>query len=251
MNPGTIFTHTDKAVATITFSHPKSNSFPAELLEKLTGTIERLGSDDLVRCLLLKSEGESSFCAGASFDELLLIRTAEDGKEFFSGFARLINAMRNCPKPIIVRVHGKAVGGGVGLIAAADYAFATEAADIRLSELSIGIGPFVIAPALERKMGLAAFSELALDAQSWKTAYWAQKNGLYQRVYEKTRDLDEWIDVFCGQLAQYNPQALTEMKRIFWQGTEHWESLLEERAALSGRLVLSDFTKEALKKFRE
>ena len=251
MDPGTIYTHTDKAVATISFSHPKSNSFPSGLLERLTETIKRLASDDQVRCLLLQSEGEGSFCAGASFDERLLIRTREDGKEFFSGFARLINAMRKCPKPIIVRVHGKAVGGGVGLIAAADYAFATEAADIRLSELSSGIGPFVIAPALERKMGLAAFSELTLDAQSWKTAYSAQKNGLYQRVYEKKRDMDEWIGVLSGQLAQYNPQALSEMKRIFWQGTDHWDALLDERAALSGRLVLSDFTKEALKKFRE
>ena len=251
MSQGTIFTHTDKAVAAITFSHPKSNSFPAELLERLTGTIDRLATDDQVRCLLLQSDGDSSFCAGASFDELLQIQTPEEGKEFFSGFAHLINAMRKCPKPIIARVHGKAVGGGVGLIAAADFAFATEGADIKLSELSIGIGPFVIAPALERKMGLAAFSELTLDAQSWKTAYWAQKNGLYQRVYENIRDMDEWIRVLSGQLASYNPQALSEMKKIFWQDTEHWDALLEERAALSGKLVLSDFTKEALEKFRK
>ena len=247
---GSIFTHIDQYIATITFSHPQSNSFPSELLQKLIDTFNRLSTDDNVRVIVLQSEGEKTFCAGASFDELMAINDLEGGKAFFSGFANLINAMRKCSKIIIGRVQGKSVGGGVGILASCDYVFATEAADIKLSELSIGIGPFVIAPALERKMGTSAFSELSLDAKNWKTAYWAQKKGLFNRVFETSRDMDEGIDFLSLQLSQYNPEALLEMKKIFWEGTEHWDELLMERAAISGKLVISDFTKKALANFR-
>ena len=248
---GSIFTHIDHYIATITFSHPQSNSFPSELLQKLVDTFDRLSIDDSVKVIVLQSEGNKAFCAGASFDELIAIDDMEAGKIFFSGFANLINAMRKCSKLIIGRIHGKSVGGGVGIAAACDYCFATEASDIKLSELSIGIGPFVIAPALERKMGIAALSELSLDAKSWKIAYWAQKKGLFNKVYENTRDLDNGIDILTQQLSQYNPEALLEMKKIFWEGTEHWDELLIERAQISGKLVLSDFTKEALSKFKK
>ena len=247
---GSIFTHIDHQVATVTFSHPQSNSFPSELLEKLIESINRLSDDDTVKVIVVQSEGDKAFCAGASFDELLEITTLEEGKTFFSGFANLLNAMRKCPKLIIGRVQGKSVGGGVGIIAACDYCFATEAADIKLSELSIGIGPFVIAPALKRKMGISAFSELSLEAQNWKTAYWAQKNGLFNKVYENKRDMDEGIDILVCQLAKYNPAALLKMKEVFWEGTDHWYTLLIENAEVSGKLVLSDFTKDALSKFK-
>ena len=247
---GSIFTHIDHYIATITFSHPKSNSYPGELLQKLVDTFNRLSTDDSVKVIVLQSEGTKAFCAGASFDELLAVNDAASGKSFFSGFANLINSMRKCSKLIIGRVHGKSVGGGVGIAAACDYCFATEASDIKLSELSIGIGPFVIAPALERKMGISAFSALSLEAKSWKTAYWAEKNGLFNTVFENTRDLDNGIDILTQQLSQYNPEALLEMKKIFWEGTEHWDELLIQRAEITGKLVLSDFTKEALAKLR-
>lgn len=247
---GSIFTHIDHYVATVTFSHPKSNSFPGELLQKLVDTFDRLSSDDNVKLIILQSEGTKAFCAGASFDELLAVNDEISGKTFFSGFANLINSMRKCSKLIIGRIHGKAVGGGVGIAAACDYCFATEASDIKLSELSIGIGPFVIAPALERKMGISALSDLSLNAKSWKTAYWAEKKGLFNTVYENTRDLDNGIDILTHQLSQYNPEALIEMKKIFWEGTEHWDELLIKRAEISGKLVLSDFTKDALAKLR-
>ncbi len=247
---GTIYTHIDHYIATVTFSHPKSNSFPSELLQKLVDTFNRLSDDDSVKVIVLQSEGTKAFCAGASFDELLAVNDAASGKSFFSGFANLINSMRKCSKLIIGRVHGKSVGGGVGIAAACDYCFATEASDIKLSELSIGIGPFVIAPALERKMGISAFSALSLEAKSWKTAYWAEKNGLFNTVFENTRDLDNGIDILTQQLSQYNPEALLEMKKIFWEGTEHWDELLIQRAEITGKLVLSDFTNEALAKLR-
>lgn len=247
---GTIYTHIDHYIATVTFSHPKSNSFPSELLQKLVDTFNRLSEDDNVKVIVLQSEGTKAFCAGASFDELLAVNDPASGKTFFSGFANLINSMRKCSKLIIGRVHGKAVGGGVGIAAACDYCFATEASDIKLSELSIGIGPFVIAPALERKMGISAFSTLSLEAKSWKTAYWAEKNGLFNTVFENTRDLDNGIDILTLQLSQYNPEALLEMKKIFWEGTAHWDELLIQRAEITGKLVLSDFTKEALAKLR-
>jgi len=247
---GTIYTHIDHNIATVTFSHPKSNSFPSELLQKLVDTFNRLSSDDNVKIIVLQSEGTKAFCAGASFEELLAVNDESSGKAFFSGFANLINSMRKCSKLIIGRIHGKAVGGGVGIAAACDYCLATEASDIKLSELSIGIGPFVIAPALERKMGISALGDLSLNAKSWKTAYWAEKKGLFNTVYENTRDLDNGIDILTHQLSQYNPDALLEMKKIFWEGTEHWEKLLIKRAEISGKLVLSDFTKDALSKLR-
>ena len=247
---GTIYTHIDHYIATITFSHPKSNSFPSELLQKLVDTFNRLSTDDNVKVIILQSEGDKAFCAGASFDELLTVTTLEEGKIFFSGFATLINSMRKCSKLIIGRAQGKSVGGGVGILAACDYVFATEAADIKLSELSIGLGPFVIAPALERKMGISALSELSLNAKSWKTAYWAEKKGLFNTVFENKRDLDNGIDILTHQLSQYNPEALLDMKKIFWEGTDHWDELLIQRAEISGKLALSDFTKKALANFR-
>ena len=251
MNQGTIFTNITNKVATITFFHPASNSFPRELLNRLIDAFNRLSNDNNVHIILLQSEGEKAFCAGASFDELLEIKTLEEGKIFFLGFADLILAMRNCSKLIIARAQGKAVGGGVGILAASDYCFATEAADIKLSELSIGIGPFVIAPALERKIGVSALSELTIDAKSWKTAYWAKQKGLFARVFETNRDMDDAIDNLTQNLANYNIEALTEMKKVFWKNTNHWDQLLTERASISGRLVLSDFTKNALKKIKK
>ncbi len=250
MNQGTIQTHIENKVATLNFFHPASNSLPIDLLNKLIVSINNLGKNNLALVILLKSEGEKTFCAGASFVELLAIETVEDGKLFFSGFANLINAMRKCPKLIIGRSQGKSVGGGVGILAATDYCFATEAADIKLSELSIGLGPFVIAPAIERKIGISALSELTLDGH-WKTAYWAQKKGLFTKIFENIRDMDEAINIITQKLASYNPEALKEMKKVLWENTDHWENLLIERAALSGTLALSDFTKKSLQKFKK
>lgn len=251
MNTGQIQTSIRNHVATITFSHPASNSFPSALLDRLVENINRLSNDNDAHIIILQSEGDRAFCAGASFDELMAIQTLSDGKQFFSGFANLINAMRTCKKLIIGRVQGKAVGGGVGIISACDYVFASENADIKLSELSIGIGPFVISPAVERKIGLAAFSELTIDAEHWQTAYWAKEKGLYNKVFEKTREMDEYIQILASKLANYNPQALLEMKKVFWKNTDHWKDLLIERAEISGELVLSDFTKNALQKFKK
>lgn len=246
---GSLYTHIQNQIATVEFGHPASNSFPSELLARLTNELNSLSKNNEVSVIILKSEGEKAFCAGASFDELVAIKNLEEGKLFFSGFANVINAIRTCAKLIIARVQGKTVGGGVGLIAACDYALATEAASVKLSEISIGIGPFVIAPAIERKMGLAALSELTLDATSWKNAYWGKEKGLYANVFETTKELDDEVDLLASKLASYNPAALRELKKVFWQNTEHWNELLLERAAITGELVLSDFTKNALAKF--
>lgn len=248
---GSLYTNIENKIATVEFGHPASNSFPSILLDRLEKEINKLSEDDSVAVILLKSEGEKAFCAGASFNELVAIDNLADGKKFFSGFANVINAMRNCKKLIVGRVQGKTVGGGVGLVAACDYALATDAAAIKLSELTIGIGPFVIAPAVERKMGVAALAELSLAADEWKNAYWAKEKGLYAKVFENTKDLDKEISLLTEKLASYNPQAMAEMKRILWKNTDHWKELLEERAAISGELVLSDFTKNALAKFKK
>lgn len=251
MQSGEILTSIENKVATIQFSHPASNSFPSSLLEKLITNIKLLDSNNNITVIILKSAGNRAFCAGASFNELLAISSLEQGKRFFMGFANLINTIKNCKKIIIARVQGKAVGGGVGIIAACDYAFATENASIKLSELSIGIGPFVIEPAVERKIGIAAFSELSLDTTHWQTAYWAQKKGLYQKVFENALEMDKAVFDFSEKLSNYNPDALMEMKKVYWKNTENWENLLQERASISGKLVLSEFTKKALQKFKK
>ncbi|MCF6348239.1 MAG: enoyl-CoA hydratase/isomerase family protein [Flavobacteriaceae bacterium] len=248
---GTVLTGIRDNIATVTFYHPASNSFPTSLLNRLIENINHLSDNSNVSVIILQSEGEKAFCAGASFNELLEISSLEEGKQFFLGFANLINAMRKCSKLIIGRVQGKAVGGGVGIIAATDYCFATEKADIKLSELTIGIGPFVIEPAITRKTGLAAFSKLTLDATDWHTAYWAKEKGLFSRVFETTREMDEYVAILTQKLASYNPEALTVLKKIFWEGTKDWDELLEKRAAISGKLVLSDATKKALQKFKK
>ncbi len=248
---GYLYTHIQNRVATIQFSHAASNSFPSELLQRLTDELKKLSLNDEVSVVILKSEGEKTFCAGASFDELLQIDNLQKGEKFFSGFANVINAMRKCSKLIIGRIQGKAVGGGVGLAAACDYTFATKAASIKLSELTIGIGPFVIAPAVERKMGTAALAELTIAGYEWQNAYWAKEHGLYAKVYETIAEMDKEIEFLAHKLASYNPEALAEMKAILWENTSNWDSLLYERAAISGKLVLSEFTKEALSKFKK
>jgi methylglutaconyl-CoA hydratase len=248
---GSLYTSIQNKVATLEFGHPASNSFPSGLLARLTDEIDSLSNNDAVTIIVLRSEGDRAFCAGASFDELVAVSNLEDGHSFFSGFANVINAMRRCSKLIIGVVQGKAVGGGVGLAAACDYVLATEAASIKLSELSIGIGPFVIAPAVERKIGLAGLSELTLAATEWKNAYWAKEKGLYAKVFENQQELDKEVDLLSHQLASYHIDALAEMKKAFWTGTSHWETLLLERAEISGRLVLSDYTKNALAKFKK
>ncbi|TLM90144.1 enoyl-CoA hydratase/isomerase family protein [Hymenobacter jeollabukensis] len=239
-----------QGIATVSFFHPSHNSLPGALLTELADTITRVGQDPQTKVIILRSEGDKTFCAGASFDELMAIEDEAQGLQFFSGFAKVINACRTSPRIVIGRVQGKAVGGGVGVAAATDYCFATTQASVKLSELVVGIGPFVVGPAVERKLGKAAFSELALDASEFRTAAWARDRGLYAEVLETTEQLDQAVAAFATKLAAYNPEALTELKRVFWQGTEHWDELLTERAGISGRLVLSDFTRQAIERFK-
>ncbi|WP_308993820.1 enoyl-CoA hydratase/isomerase family protein [Mariniflexile litorale] len=238
------------SVGYIEFFHPNRNSMPSDILTKLKDTIEEAASHDAINIIVLQSGGDRTFCAGASFNEVMAVNNAEQGKAFFSGFANVINAMRRCPKLIIGRLQGKTVGGGVGLAAATDYCLATKFASIRLSELSIGIGPFVIEPAVTRKIGLAAMSQMTIDAETFFSAEWAKEKGLYADIFETTKDLDEAVKELAEKLSAYNPEALKQMKSVFWEGTKHWETLLIERAEISGALVLSKFTKNTLKRFR-
>jgi len=248
---GSLFTTIKNNIATITFGHPASNSFPSELLERLTNELISVGKNSSVAIIILKSQGEKAFCAGASFDELMAISNLKEGTQFFLGFANVINAMRTCEKLIIGCLQGKTVGGGVGLAAACDYVLATKQAAIKLSEFTIGIGPFVIEPAVKRKIGVSGVAELTLDATSWKTAYWAKEKGLYAKVFETMNELDAALETLSLQLASYNLDALLKMKKTLWQGTENWNTLLGERAAFSGELVVSEFTKKALQKFKK
>jgi methylglutaconyl-CoA hydratase len=251
MNIGYVKSETHQGITTIEFFHPQSNSLPGKILRELASSIHHAGEDPGTKVIILRSAGEKTFCAGASFDELIAIKNAEEGLQFFNGFALVINAMRICPKFIIGRIHGKCVGGGVGLAAAVDYAIATEAAEIKLSELALGIGPFVVGPAVERKIGTSAFSQLAIDAAHFRFADWARKRGLFAEVHLSTESMDDSILRLCHTLSQSSPEAMAEIKKIFWKGTEHWDHLLHERAKISGKLVLSEFTKQAIEKFKK
>ncbi len=241
--------HTEHGITTIEFFHPQSNSLPSKILEQIAQEIHYSCTHDS-KVVILKSAGDNAFCAGASFDELTAITNEKEGLAFFSGFANVINAMRKCNKLIIGRIHGKCVGGGVGLAAAVDYAIAVDKAEVKLSELAVGIGPFVVGPAIERKIGTSAFSQLAIDASLWRNADWAKHKGLFAEVHTSVENMDESINRLANSLARSNPAAMAEMKKIFWRGTEHWDELLKERAAISGKLVLSDFTKSAIEKFK-
>ena len=243
---GHVKVETHKGVTTIEFFHPKGNSLPRRILEDLAQEVHAAGGDTDSHVLVLKSAGDGVFCSGASFDELLAVRSEAEGTQFFTGFAHLINEMRKCPKFIIVRVQGKCIGGAVGLAAAADYCIAWEKAEIKLSELSIGIGPFVVGPAVERKIGLSAFTQLAIDATLFRNADWAKRKGLFAEVHESIENMDESIARLASTLAHSSKEAMTEMKKIFWKGTEHWDTLLKERAAISGRLILTEPARTAL-----
>jgi methylglutaconyl-CoA hydratase len=247
---GSLETTIQNTIATLQFGHSAGNSFPRQLLDRLTAEINLLSRNESVSVIVLQSEGNRVFCAGASFDELLEVENEEQGTEFFSGFAHLLNAMRNCSKIIIGRVQGKAVGGGVGIIATCDYVLATTESAVKLSELAIGIGPFVIEPAVSRKIGKTAMAEMTLAAHEWKSANWALQKELYSSIHT-AEELDAAVADFAQKLSSYNPEALFEMKKIIWEGTENWESLLFERAAITGKLVLSDFSRNALTQFKK
>ena len=247
---GYVTSETHKGITSIEFFHPQGNSLPHRLLVNLANEIHAAGRDEDTKVIVLRSRGDKAFCGGASFDELTQIQNEKRGFEFFSGFANVINAMRTCPKFVIGRIHGKCVGGGVGLAAAVDYAIAYETADIRLSELAIGIGPFVVGPAIERKIGTSAFSQIAIDSAMWRNSDWARRKGLFAEVHPSVESMDESVSRLSTQLAHSNPKAMAELKKVFWKGTDHWDALLSERAEVSGRLVLSTFTKEAITKFK-
>ena len=238
----------ENGVGTIEFFHPKSNSLPSDLLKQLTKSITMAGERKDIRVIILKSGGNRTFCAGASFDELIEIKDIDTGKAFFSGFANVINAARKCSKFIIGRVQGKAVGGGVGLASSADYCFATEYASVKLSELAIGIGPFVVGPSIERKIGLSAFSQLTINATGWQTAQWAKEKGLFAEIYDSAEEMDAAIQILTEKLASSNPKSMQGLKKILWEGTDHWDKLLKERAEISGKRVLSDFTRKTIEK---
>lgn len=247
---GYVKTEISGGIATVTFHHPKSNSLPAAILSSLARNIGEAGAYQDVRVIVLRSDGEKAFCAGASFDELVAIDSEKAGLAFFNGFALVINAIRTVPCFVIGRVQNNAVGGGVGLAAAVDVCYAHESASVKLSELAIGIGPFVVGPAVERKIGTGAFGYMSAAPAAWQAAEWAERKGLYAAVFQQLEDLDAAVEAHAKELATYSPEAMAELKRVMWRGTEDWGALLPERAAISGRLVLSEFTRSAIAEFK-
>ncbi|MBI1936974.1 MAG: enoyl-CoA hydratase/isomerase family protein [Ignavibacteriales bacterium] len=250
MDNGKVAVNLYQGIATVSFHHPKSNSLPSKLLKELTEAINKLSTNKEARVIIIRSEGDKTFCAGASFDELTTIKNMKNGKDFFMGFANLLNAMRKCPKFIIARIQGKAVGGGVGIAAAADYTLASSEASVRLSELLLGIGPFVVGPAIERKVGKTAFVTMSIDAE-WHDAFWAKQNGLFTKVFANNHDLDEAVAALAKKLSGFNLEAIEQLKKVFWEGTEDWDKLLEQRAEISGKLIQGEFSQNYVKLFKE
>ncbi len=250
MENGFVKSHTTDGICTVVFFHPQSNSLPGLILSQLADAITEAGNNPEAKVIVLKSEGEKAFCAGASFDELIAIKDLATGTQFFSGFAKVINAIRTAPKFVIARVQGKAVGGGVGIACAADYTLATSEAAVKLSELAVGIGPFVVGPAVERKIGNSAFTQLSINATEWQSATWAMNKGMYAELFDTIEKLDHAVNVLANRLKSSNPEAMALLKRVFWEGTENWDQLLLKRAGMSGKLVLSEFTINAISKFK-
>jgi len=246
---GRVDIRVEDRIGTVSFFHPKKNSLPGDVLARIATAVTEVGERDDVGVVVLRSEGDGPFCAGASFDELQAFSDVEGGTEFFMGFARVILAIRSCPRFVVGRIHGKAVGGGVGLAAACDHALATERASIKLSEFALGFGPFVIGPAVERKVGRSAFAAMSIDTD-WRDAHWAEAHGLYAKVVADVPALDEAVDALAIRLAAANPDAARALKAVFWAETEDWDTLLRERARRSGTLALSSHTQEALAAFR-
>lgn len=237
-------------IGTVEFFTEQSNSLPGDILKRLAGTITEAGENREIKVIILKSGGDRTFCAGASFDELMAVDSAEKGHEFFMGFANVINAMRKTPKFIIGRIQGKAVGGGIGLASATDYCFATQHSSVKLSELALGIGPFIVSAPIERKMGLSAMSQMGINAGEFYPPEWCREKGLFNEVFESMEEMDKAVDELAQKLAGYNPEAMAEMKKVFWRGTEDWDDLLPSRAQTSGELVLSEFTRTFIQKFK-
>ena len=237
-------------ISEITFGTPKSNSLPSEILEKLAQIILTEGSKPEVKAILLKSEGEKAFCAGASFDELLEINDLETSKKFFGGFAKVLNAMRNCGKIVVVRVQGKTTGGGVGIACAADYCFATENASLALTEINLGIGPFVIGPYVERKIGKSQFTAMAIDAD-FRSANWAEQHNIYHSVSPTIAEMDAEVAQFLEKLATKSTDALALIKKVSWEGTEHFDKLMPKRILMSASLLLEDSTKANIEKIKQ
>ena len=250
MNNGFVTSEIKNNISEITFGTPKSNSLPGEILELLAKTILESGEDQNVKAILLKSEGEKAFCAGASFDELLEIEELEKSKIFFGGFAKVLNAIRSCGKLVIARVQGKTTGGGVGIACAADYCFATKDAAMALTELNLGIGPFVIGPYVERKLGKSAYAAMSIDAD-FRSADWCEKHDVYHSVSENIQMMDEEIDKFLEKLSTRSSDALALIKKVSWEGTEHFEQLMPERILMSASLILEDSAKENIGKIKE
>ena len=229
----------------IEFFTPKHNALNSNMLDQLANKIEETPEHCAV--IVLSSGGDRTFCAGASFDELSQIKNQEEATLFFNGFAKVILSIKACPQIVIVSVQGKAVGGGVGIIAAADYAIALENAALKLSELNIGIGPFVIAPAIVKKSGINVLTEMSLNPDNFYSAKWAKQKGLFHKVCENQSDLKITTNNFANKLASFNVNALKAMKHVFWENTEHWPELLEKRAETSGSLVLEKAVQDKIR----
>ena len=236
------------AIATVSFSHPRSNSLPSALLRRIAAEITEVSGNSGIKVIVLRSAGEKAFCAGASFDEMKAVSDASSGREFFSGFARVILAMTRAPQFVVARVQGKVTGGGVGLVAASDYVLAVRAAALKLSELAVGLGPFVIGPVVERKAGRGPFAAMSIDAD-WRSAEWAERHGLYARVFDDAKEMDKALDALLDFLQGANPEAIRQFKKALWADTQDWPQLLEQRAGISGALALSAHTRAAIERF--
>ncbi|MGB9663666.1 MAG: enoyl-CoA hydratase/isomerase family protein [Ignavibacteria bacterium] len=234
-------------VCTISFFNPKGNSLSTLHLLRLTKEFNDVNYNENVNVVVLRSGGDGAFCGGASIDELVKFDRFEKAKEFFFAFGKLLLTIIRCQKPVIARVHGKIVGGGIGLVSACDYSIAKKDASLRLSELTIGIGPFVISPFVIRKIGISAFTHLSLDTQ-WRDAEWGKIFGLYSKVVETNEQLDEEVYKLASDLSKFSMNSLIKLKEILWEKTENWDQLIDERAEISARLILAEIASGRLQK---
>ncbi len=202
-------------VATVTLNRPDShNAFNPEMIGAITAAFRSLGDNPVVRVIVLTGRGRS-FCAGA--DVGYMRETADytfeenvaDGQAIFD----LMQAVDSCPKAVVGRINGAAIGGGAGLTACCDIAIAVERAKFAFSEVRLGIVPAIISPFVVAKIGAANSREMFLTGERF-LAPKALEIGLVQQVAADEAALDSAVQERVEQLLMAAPGAQADAKKL-------------------------------------
>jgi methylglutaconyl-CoA hydratase len=201
-------------VVTVTLDRPDvRNALSAGLITELTRCMREIAGREDVRAVILTGEGDS-FCAGADIGYMRQTASFsyEENLEDAGRLAALFESIAECPKPVVARIKGAAIGGGVGLVAAADVSVAEEGTIFAFSEVRLGISPATIAPFVLRKIGHSHARSLFLTGERFG-AERAREIGLVHEVAPEG-ELDEVVQKKIGQITSGGPESLASTKRL-------------------------------------